>query len=83
MSKARTGSRAYECADCQTRMMFMPWEMSHKCKPRCRGCGGTFFNPASDGAKEQSTNIGTARAIAEKMPPATGREHHQMQEPNR
>lgn len=77
---ATTGRRAYECADCKTRMLFKPSELARKCKPRCRGCGGTFFNPSSEGAVEQSTEIGQARGIVANLDAVTGRENVKMRE---
>lgn len=75
-----SGKRKYACADCNTIMFFHSVEVSRKCKPRCKGCGGTFFEPVSDGAKDMSDNIGAARSVVEKTPPITGKEHHRMQQ---
>lgn len=81
MSKYGTaGKRKYQCADCKTMMFFHSIELGRKCKPHCKGCGGTFFEPYSEGAEEMSVNMATSRAIVEHTPPVTGKEHHGMQQ---
>jgi len=57
------GNRKYQCADCQATQMEHWTAMARRCKPRCKACGSTFLVPYSDGALEQDTNAGTARAI--------------------
>ncbi len=66
------GKRMFRCADCKNRQFMHPIELARRCKPRCVGCGGTFFEPDSDGAHDMEANVGTARAIQEKAPPNAG-----------
>lgn len=63
---SQSGKRRYRCADCGRTCMLHWVELSRRCKPHCQGCGGTFFEPDSDGAMEQEVNAGTARAIKDK-----------------
>lgn len=35
--------RLYRCADCGRLDKITKQETTHRCKPRCNGCGGTFF----------------------------------------
>ncbi len=63
------GKRMFECQDCKGRQLFHPIELSRRCKPHCKRCGGTFFEPWSGGAFDAEVQMGTARAICEKQPP--------------
>ena len=62
------GQRKDKCADCGRATMLHWTATIRRCKPRCQGCGGTFFEPCSEGAVEQHIATGTARAIIDKTP---------------
>ena len=68
------GKRRYRCADCGTKALLHWVELARKCKPRCQGCGGSFFEPDSEGASEMEVNAGTARAIKDHQPPHDGKD---------
>ena len=72
------GKRKYACADCKRTAMLHWVELSRRNKPRCQGCGGTFFEPYSDGATEMEINAGTARAIKDSEPPMDPRANVKM-----
>ena len=58
-----TGKRRYRCVDCGGTQFESARTMTRRCRPRCLSCGSTFLEPDSDGAKELSLQIGTAKAI--------------------
>lgn len=74
------GRRKYRCMDCGNERMQHWVEQARAGKEVCSGCGGRFWEPASDGALEREIQAGTARAIQEKTPPhgTTGEKAQQM-----
>ena len=58
-----TGRRRYRCMDCKQTQFESARTMTRRTRPRCMSCGSTFLEPDSEGAKDQTLQIVTAKKV--------------------